>query len=79
MKIKTSITLDESILAEIDALAAPHGSRSAFIENVLRDFLRERKLAAADARDFRRLNRHAERLNAEAADVREYQAPWQDE
>lgn len=79
MKIKTSITLEESILAEVDALVAPHASRSAFIEDVLRDFLRERRLAAADARDFRRLNRYADRLNAEAADVREYQAPWPDE
>jgi len=79
MKVKTSITLEEDVLSEIDALVESPSSRSAFIENVLREFLRGLSEAAAETRDLRRLNRHAERLNAEAMDVREYQAPWPDE
>jgi metal-responsive CopG/Arc/MetJ family transcriptional regulator len=79
MKVKTSITLSSDLLAEIDALVEPETSRSAFIERVLRHFLQQRRYAAADARDLRGLNRHAAQLNAEAAEVREYQAPWSEE
>ncbi len=79
MKTKTSITLSPDLLVELDLLAGPGTSRSAFIEGVLRTYLHERQRAAADARDLQLLNRHAEPLNAEAADVREYQAPWPDE
>jgi metal-responsive CopG/Arc/MetJ family transcriptional regulator len=79
MKVKTSITLSEDLLSQIDGLIEAPSSRSAFIEKVLRQFLRDLKESAAEARDLRRLNRHAEGLNAEAMDVREYQAPWPDE
>lgn len=79
MKKKTSITLRADVLAKVDRLAGPEGSRSAFIERVLRGYFRRRARAAANARDLERLNRAAERLNEEAADVLEYQAPWTDE
>lgn len=49
-------------------------SRSAFIERTLREFLRQRAWAAVQARDLERVNAAAHRLNAEAADVMEYQA-----
>ena len=74
MKEKTSITLSGDILTAIDRLAGTKQSRSAFIECVLREFLRERARAAAQARDLERINAAAQRLNAEAADVMEYQA-----
>ena len=79
MKVKTSITLSKELLAEIDSLVEPDSSRSAFIEGALRSFLQQRRYAAAEARDLRRLNRYADQLNAEAADIREYQAPWPEE
>jgi metal-responsive CopG/Arc/MetJ family transcriptional regulator len=75
MKVKTSITLSSDLLEEIDTLVEADSSRSAFIEWALRSFLAQRRYAAAEARDLRRLNRYADQLNAEAADVREYQAP----
>jgi metal-responsive CopG/Arc/MetJ family transcriptional regulator len=75
MKEKTSITLSPDLLAGIDRLAGPQGSRSAFIERVLRRYLREQVRAEAHARDLERINQAAERLNSEAADVLEYQAP----
>jgi metal-responsive CopG/Arc/MetJ family transcriptional regulator len=74
MKEKTSITLSGDILTAIDRLAGSKQSRSAFIERVLREFLRERARAAVQARDLERINAAAQRLNAEAADVMEYQA-----
>jgi predicted transcriptional regulator len=78
MKVKTSITLSDDVLAAVDELAPAHGSRSAAIEHVLRDHLARRARDAAHARELARLNRRAARLNAEAADVLEYQAPWPD-
>ncbi len=68
MKEKTSITLSSDILAKVDHLAGSKLSRSAFIELVLRA---RRKL---HARDLERINAAADRLNAEAAEVLDYQA-----
>ena len=74
MKTKTSVSLAADVLAAIDELAGPGGSRSAVIERILRQFVRQRQRAAGEARDLAILNRHSERLNAEAADVLGYQA-----
>ena len=74
MKEKISITLSGGVLAGIDRLAGSKDSRSAFIERVLRRYLRERARAAVQARDLERINAASERLNSEAADVMEYQA-----
>ncbi len=74
MKEKTSITLSGDVLAAIDRIAGSKQSRSAFIEGVLREFLRQRARAAIQARDLERINAAAQRLNAEASDVLEYQA-----
>lgn len=74
MKEKTSITLSRDLLTGIDRLAGSDGSRSAFIERVLRRYLREQVRAQANARDLERINQAAERLNGEVADVLDYQA-----
>jgi len=74
MKEKTSITLSGDVLAAIDRLAGSKQSRSAFIERVLREYLRQRARAALQARDLERINAAAQQLNAEAAEVMEYQA-----
>lgn len=74
MKAKTSVTLSQEVLAQIDRLAGSKQSRPAFIESVLSSFLRDRRKAALHARDLARINRAADRLNREAADVLEYQA-----
>lgn len=74
MKEKTSITLSRDVLQAIDRVAGSKHSRSAVIERVLRRFLRERARAETQARDLERINRAADGLNAEAADVLDYQA-----
>jgi len=74
MKEKTSITLSSEVLAAIDRIAGSKQSRSAFIEQVLRDFLRQRARAAVQARDLERINAAAQRLNTEASDVMKYQS-----
>jgi metal-responsive CopG/Arc/MetJ family transcriptional regulator len=75
MKEKTSITLSREVLAGIDRAAGSRQSRSAFIETVLRQYLRQKARTQRDARDIEIINRNVERLNAEAEDTLRYQAP----
>ncbi len=75
MKEKTSVTLSPDVLNGIDRLAGSKQSRSAFIEEVLRQYLRERRKAERGARDLAILNKLADEMNAEAEDVLRYQAP----
>ena len=74
MKEKTSITLSPDILAKVDNLAGSKLSRSALIEQVLRNYFRERARRRMQARDLERINAAADRLNSEAAEVLEYQS-----
>jgi len=74
MKEKTSITLSPDILAKVDDLAGSKLSRSALIEQVLRNYFRERTRRKMQARDLERINAAADRLNSEAAEVLEYQS-----
>jgi metal-responsive CopG/Arc/MetJ family transcriptional regulator len=74
MKEKTSVTLSPEVLAGIDRLAGTKHSRSAVIERVLRQYLRERAQATIQARDLALLNDAADILNLEAEEVLEYQA-----
>lgn len=74
MKEKTSITLSKDLLASVDRLAGSKQSRSAFIERVLRMYLKDRRRASIHARDLELLNQAAGRLNQEAGEVLEYQA-----
>jgi len=73
MKEKASITLSRDVLAGIDRLAGSKRSRSAVIEQALRHYLSEHARTRVQARDLEQLNRAADELNAEAADVLDYQ------
>ena len=75
MKEKTSITLSREVLKGIDRVAGSRQSRSAFIETVLNQYLRQREHAQRDARDIELINRHAAKLNWDAEDGLEDQAP----
>ncbi|HYM77872.1 MAG TPA: ribbon-helix-helix protein, CopG family [Candidatus Dormibacteraeota bacterium] len=78
MKEKTSVTLSPEILVGIDRLAGSKRSRSAFIEDVLRQYLRERLKAERRARDLAILNRYADEMNRDAEDGLDEQAPEED-
>jgi metal-responsive CopG/Arc/MetJ family transcriptional regulator len=75
MKEKTSVTLSKDVLAGIDRIAGSKQSRSAVIEDLLRAHLRQREREERDAREIAIINRNAERLNRDALDVLDYQAP----
>ncbi|MCH7532741.1 MAG: hypothetical protein IIB36_13430 [Gemmatimonadetes bacterium] len=77
MKVKTSITLSEDVLEQLDGVAGSE-SRSALIERILRAFLLRRELDEVQARDRALLDRDADVFNAEALDVLAYQAGWLD-
>ncbi len=79
MKVKTSLTLSEDLLASIDKLAGKKTSRSALIEQILRESLARRAQARRDAREVAAINRHAARLNVEMGDALSFQAPTEEE
>ena len=79
MKLKTSLTLSEDLVAKLDRLAGPHVSRSSFVENILRDFVEGRAQARRNAREVAEINRHAAKLNAEMKDALSFQAGFDDE
>jgi metal-responsive CopG/Arc/MetJ family transcriptional regulator len=74
MKVKTSITLSEGILENVDRLSTARAcSRSEVIESAVQAYLRGLAQAERESRDLEILNRAAERLNAEALEVLEFQ------
>jgi metal-responsive CopG/Arc/MetJ family transcriptional regulator len=77
MKEKTSITLSSDLLAEVDKKAGSTLSRSAFIEQVLREYFKEKVRQAIHERDMELINANADYLNREMEDVLRYQAPFE--
>ena len=73
MRLKTSVTLDEETVAELDREAGTTTNRSRLIETAILEFLDRRRRAARDARDLELINRSARELNDEMADVLDYQ------
>ena len=73
MKVKTSITISEDLIREIDELSSQYGNRSALIEKAIRDFLTAEANRRRDIKDIEILNRRSDALNKEAEDVLAYQ------
>ncbi len=79
MKAKTSLTLSEDLVASIDKLAGAKFSRSAYVEQILREFVDRRAQARKDARETASIDRHSAQLNAEMTDALSFQANLADE
>lgn len=76
MKVKTSITLSEELLHIVDKRARRFKkSRSDFIEAAVWGFVGQLMRNEMNAKDLEIINRRADSLNREAADVLAYQAP----
>jgi metal-responsive CopG/Arc/MetJ family transcriptional regulator len=73
MKIKTSITLPVELVREMDEWSDHYGTRSALIEQAVREFFAAVARRTRDARDVEILNQRAAALNAEATEVLAYQ------
>ena len=72
MKLKTSVTLSEDIMKTVKRAAKRGESRSETIERLVREGLAARARRAADDKDLTLINKHADKLNAEAEDVLTY-------
>lgn len=75
MRVKTSITLSDDLLAAMARLTSQFRSRSEFLEAAAWAYLRQVSHDGRDARDLDIINRRADELNQEAADVLDYQVP----
>ncbi len=75
MKIKTSVTLSDTLLAEIDRHAGKGANRSEFIENAVHSYILALVRKQENLRDLAIINRRAAKLNREAKDVLGYQTP----
>jgi metal-responsive CopG/Arc/MetJ family transcriptional regulator len=73
MRQKTSLTLSEDVLAGVEKASRRGESRSETVNRLLRERLADEAAQLVRAREVAQINRHADALNAEAADVLTYQ------
>jgi metal-responsive CopG/Arc/MetJ family transcriptional regulator len=73
MKIKTSITLDEELMKSIDEEFGGRKNRSQLIEEAVKEYVERRTQGKRDSEDLAILNKKADKLNKEAADVLSFQ------
>jgi metal-responsive CopG/Arc/MetJ family transcriptional regulator len=73
MKAKISITLSETLLAEVDKLVVAPCTRSAIIEAAVQAYVAHKARCARDARELQALNAYADEFNTEMADILAYQ------
>lgn len=72
MKVKTSVTLSEELLAAIEQ-ETHFKNRSVLIEEATWSYLRSRRRKERERRELDKINRHADLLNKEALDTIEFQ------
>jgi metal-responsive CopG/Arc/MetJ family transcriptional regulator len=70
MRVKTSITLPQELLARLDQVDS---NRSALLERAANAYLAAIERGTRDRRDREIIDRNAERLNEEALDALTYQ------
>jgi metal-responsive CopG/Arc/MetJ family transcriptional regulator len=79
MKVKTSITLSENLLATIDQLidqgSDQFQNRSGFLEKAAWAFIAQLHYDEQTAKDIEIINRRADYLNQETMDALSYQVP----
>lgn len=69
MKVKTSVTLSDDVLCQIDQEIGEHGNRSQFIEKAVKRYFRLQRKAERDAHDAAIYRRNADEFNAETEEV----------
>ncbi len=73
MKVKTSVTLSEELITEIDRRSGRSKNRSAVVERAVREYLRVLSRQRQDERDRELYNRHADELSSEALEALSFQ------
>jgi metal-responsive CopG/Arc/MetJ family transcriptional regulator len=77
MKVKTSVTLSQELLALIDQYVEGEKNRSSFIELAVKTYMELIKRNKRDQKDLEIINRLSDKLNREAMDVLRYQVELQ--
>lgn len=75
MKIKTSVTISEELLEEMNDFLGADQNRSHFLETAAWAYIAKLRRAQQNAQDIAIINRRADYLNSEAADALSYQLP----
>lgn len=78
MKVKTSVTLSDDVLCQIDREIGEHGNRSQFIEKAVKRYFRLQRKAERDAHDAAIYRKYADKFNAEAEVDLALQAPLEE-
>ena len=73
MKIKTSITLTDTLVADMDKVCGGVGQRSAFVEAAIRSKLDDLARQRRNEKDLAIINARAAALNEEAEDCLDWQ------
>jgi metal-responsive CopG/Arc/MetJ family transcriptional regulator len=73
MKIKTSITISDDVIKQIDDIIKNDGNRSLFIEDAVIYYLNIKKRIIRNNKDLKIINSKAKELNKEAVEVLSYQ------
>jgi metal-responsive CopG/Arc/MetJ family transcriptional regulator len=73
MKTKTSITISDDVIKQIDEIIKNDGNRSLFIEDAVKYYLNIKKRIIRNNKDLKIINSKAKELNKEAEEVLSYQ------
>ena len=73
MKVRTSITLPDNLLKEVAEMIDDSGSRSAFFETAIREYIERCRKKMRDRTDLELINISADDLNKKAEEVLSYQ------
>jgi metal-responsive CopG/Arc/MetJ family transcriptional regulator len=75
MKVKTSVSLSEECLRELDALAGKDSNRSALIESAVVEYIARRRRKSRGLEDQQRIAANAKSLERDVLETLEFQAP----
>ena len=75
MKIKTSVSLSEACLRELDDLAGKDANRSALIEEAVVEYIERRRRKARGQRDRQIIADNAKSLERDVLETLELQVP----
>ncbi len=76
MRVRTSVTLPEELLVEVDALARKKNGRSAVVESALLAYVAKEKPKKLNRRDIQIINENADLINRQVEETLEFQAEW---
>lgn len=78
MKVKTSISIDQATLDELDGYVGNDNNRSVLIQQAVDSWLTQRRRKARDERDKEIFEKHKDSINRDLLETLEFQA-WNED